>query len=67
MNGYCASGATQVAFDTFVVALKKSFEGEPWTDIEPWAERVWRECREDDDEDWESIKERVRTAWQAGA
>ncbi|MBP3983367.1 hypothetical protein J5837_02935 [Pseudoxanthomonas helianthi] len=57
-------GTRELVFSTYIAALEKAFGDEPWNDIERCAERIWMECREEEDGDWESIKERVRAEWQ---
>ncbi len=64
MNNRDSSDTRKLVFATYLVALEKTFGNEPWTDIEKCAERIWTECCEDDDADWESIKDRVRAAWR---
>ena len=63
MNSSHSSGTREVVFDTYLVELKRPFYGEPWSNIEQYAERIWMECREVDDPNWESIKSRVQADW----
>ena len=44
----------ELVFATYLVALEKTFGNEPWADIEKCAERIWTECCEEDDADWEA-------------
>lgn len=64
MNNSDSSDTRQLVFDIYLVALEKTFGNEPWIDIEKCAERVWMECCDEDDVDWESIKDRVQVAWE---
>ena len=64
MNISDSSDTRELVFDTYLVALEKTFGVEPWNDIEKCAERIWMECCEDEDPDWESVKHRVQAAWQ---
>lgn len=55
---------SDAVFIAYVSALKDSFGGEPWEDIESFAARIWADCRLDEAE-WEAIRDKVRSEWNA--
>ena len=61
-----ASASTGIVFDTYLAAIRATFGGEPWVDIESYAQRIWMACCAEDAA-WEDIRERVEREWQSPA
>ncbi len=55
---------TDAVFAVYIAALRKAFAGERWSEVEPYAHRVWLGCCNDADVDWTTIKERARGEWR---
>lgn len=47
--------------------LKSLVGGEPWNEIEAYAERLWRNTRSAQDPDWQGIREHVLSRWNVPA
>jgi hypothetical protein len=59
-----ASPDADTVFDIYIAALRQAFAGERWSEVEPYAHRVWAGCCGDADVDWTTIKERARREWR---
>ncbi|WP_246064691.1 hypothetical protein [Pseudoluteimonas lycopersici] len=60
---YPGLDSVDAEFAAYVTALKKTFYGESWSEIEPYAAQVWREFGLVDTKAWADVKDQVREAW----
>ena len=55
--------AQERAVVAYIAAIKKTFGGEAWERVEPYAKSAWAISRLDGDPQWLEVRERLKAEW----
>jgi hypothetical protein len=54
----------EVELQAFISAVREVYRNESWDRVEGYVERAWHQSGQADHTSWDSVKVRIRAAWE---